>query len=153
MPIPNASAEEFHSGFENLAPPVLEKARILLVDDDAQDAELIRRASTGGNQIEMTIAHCKSSDAALELLRAHEYDLVFVDYWLGFETSVRLIKTIHDEYALPIVLLTGFDTPDVRRCGFRAGIAGFLAKDALSVHGIESAVLGALNSPVARTGQ
>ncbi|MCC0004120.1 MAG: response regulator [Methylobacteriaceae bacterium] len=153
MTTPDASAVEFPSDYENFVPPLLETATILLVDDDVEDAELVRRAATGGNQMDLSIVHCTSSADALDILRRQKFDLVMIDYWLGFETSVQLIKTIHDEYALPIVLLTGFDTPDVRRCGFRAGIAGFLAKDSLSVHGIESAVLGALNSPVARTGQ
>jgi DNA-binding NarL/FixJ family response regulator len=130
--------------FDYLAPPMRETVRVLLVDDDPVDREIIMRASKGGEQLDICFTQCGSSGEAKASAERNRYDLAIVDYWLGQETSIPLIQEFHDKYNLPVVLLTGLDTPEVRRCGFRAGITGYLSKDALVVQAIESAALGVL---------
>jgi CheY-like chemotaxis protein len=136
--------------FDYLAPPARETVRILLVDDDPVDREIIVRAARGGEQLDLVFTQCGSSGEAKASLAREHFDLAIVDYWLGEGTSIPLILEAHDKYHLPVVLLTGLDTPEVRRCGFRAGIAGYLSKDALVVQAIESAALGVLYSDGAR---
>ncbi|MCW2283927.1 DNA-binding NarL/FixJ family response regulator [Rhodoblastus acidophilus] len=136
--------------FDYLAQPLRETVRVLLVDDDPIDRELIMRAARGGEQLDLHFTQCGSSgEAKASAGRAH-YDLAIVDYWLGQETSIPLIQEFQHKYNLPVVLLTGLDTPEVRRCGFRAGITGYLSKDALIVQAIESAALGVLYAGGAR---
>ena len=130
--------------FDYLAPAERETVRILLVDDDPIDRELIVRAARGGEQLDLVFTQCGSSREARASLAREQFDLAIVDYWLGEGTSIPLILEAHDKYHLPVVLLTGLDTPEVRRCGFRAGITGYLSKDALVVQAIESAALGVL---------
>jgi len=137
--------------FAYLAPPARETVRVLLVDDDPVDRELIMRASRGGEQLEICYAQCGSSWEAKAWLNRERFDLAMVDYWLGDETSIPLIQEIHYRYNLPVILMTGLDTPEVRRCAFRAGVAGYLSKDALIVQAIECAALGVLYSRDART--
>jgi len=137
--------------FDYLAHPVRETVRVLLVDDDPIDRELIMRASRGGEQLDIQFTQCGATGEAKAAAARDHFDLAIVDYWLGQETSIPLIQEFHDKYNLPVVLLTGLDTPEVRRCGFRAGITGYLSKDALVVQAIESAALGVLYASGART--
>jgi DNA-binding NarL/FixJ family response regulator len=139
------------SEFDYLAPPTRETVRVLLVDADPIDRELIMRASRGGEQLDIRFTQCGSSGEAKASADRDRFDLAIVDYWLGQETSIPLIQEFQNKYNLPVVLLTGLDTPEVRRCGFRAGITGYLSKDALIVQAIESAALGVLYSSGART--
>ncbi|MBB4198579.1 hypothetical protein CCR94_18775 [Rhodoblastus sphagnicola] len=132
--------------FDYLTPPMRETVRILLVDDDPIDREIIVRASKGGEQLDICYTQCGSSDEAKAALDRERFDLALVDYWLGQETSIALIQDFNHKHNLPVILLTGLDTPDVRRCAFRAGITGYLSKDALVVQAIESAALGVLYS-------
>lgn len=136
--------------FDYLAQPTRETVRVLLVDDDPIDRELIMRAARGGEQLDLRFTQCGSSGEAKDSAGRDHYDLAIVDYWLGQETSIPLIQEFQRKYNLPVVLLTGLDTPEVRRCGFRAGITGYLSKDALIVQAIESAALGVLYASGAR---
>ena len=134
------------SDFDYLAPPARDTVRVLLVDDDPIDREIIMRAARGGEQLDICFTQCGASREAKALMDRDRFDLAIVDYWLGEETSIPLIQDCLHKYNLPVVLLTGLDTPEIRRCAFRAGIAGYLSKDALIVQAIESAALGALYS-------
>ena len=142
--------EDVGSEFEYLAQPTRETVNVLLVDDDPIDRELIMRAARGGEQLDLRFTQCGSSGEAKASADRDHFDLAIVDYWLGQETSIPLIQEFQRKYNLPVVLLTGLDTPEVRRCGFRAGITGYLSKDALIVQAIESAALGVLYSSGAR---
>ena len=137
----------------DLLTPTRETVRVLLVDDDPIDRELIMRAASGGEQLDIRFTQCGSAAEAKAAVERDGFDLAIVDYWLGQETSIPLIQDFHHKHNLPVLLLTGLDTPDVRRCGFRAGIAGYLSKDALIVQAIESAALGALYSQPIRKGR
>ncbi|MBB4197857.1 DNA-binding NarL/FixJ family response regulator [Rhodoblastus sphagnicola] len=134
------------SDFQYLAPSARETVRVLLVDDDPTDREIIVRASRGGEQLDICFTQCGTMREARASVDRDRFDLALVDYWLGEETSIPLIQEFHYKYNLPVVLLTGLDTPEVRRCAFRAGIAGYLSKDGLIVQAIESAALGVLYS-------
>jgi len=142
---------EVDADFAYLTRPARETVRVLLVDDDPVDREIIVRASKGGEQLELCYTQCGSSTEAKASAARSQFDLAIVDYWLGEETSISLIQEFQHLYKLPVVLLTGLDTPDVRRCAFRAGIAGYLSKDALIVQAIESAALGVLYAGGGRT--
>ena len=143
--------EDVGSEFEYLAHPTRETVNVRLVDDDPIDRELIMRAARGGEQLDIRFTQCGSSGEAKAAADRNHFDLAIVDYWLGQETSIPLIQEFQRKYNLPVILLTGLDTPEVRRCGFRAGITGYLSKDALIVQAIESAALGVLYATGART--
>ncbi len=132
------------------AVPEKDAIRALLIDDDVEDAFLFSRLVSHSKQMDFSLDICRSLDAAAELLATRQYDVVYVDYWFGFETSIGFVL---DETKLkrpPLIIITSLDTPDIRRCAYRAGAAGFLSKDNLSVQAIESvtlAILGAKAAP------
>jgi CheY-like chemotaxis protein len=121
-----------------------EGVRALLVDYDAEDAFAFSRLLARSKHIDFSISLCGSADAAKSLLKNIAFDIVYVDYWLGFETSIPFIAEIAQQNHAPIVTLTGVDSPDVRRCAYRAGATGFLAKEDLSIQTVESVTLAIL---------
>ncbi|MDR3475066.1 MAG: response regulator [Devosia sp.] len=138
---------------DHALPRARDIVKVLLVDDDPVDVALVKQASLGGNQMDLFYVACATIPVAMTALAHETFDVAMVDYWLGHETSIALIQDVRREFGLPCILLTGLDTPDIRRIGFRAGAAGFLAKDGLFVQAIESAVLSALNTVAPRPGR
>ncbi len=121
-----------------------EGVRALLVDYDAEDAFAFSRLLARSRHIDFSVSLCGSVDAAERLLQTIAFDVVYVDYWLGFETAIPFIAEVARRNHAPIVTLTGVDSPDVRRCAYRAGAAGFLAKENLTVQTVESVTLAIL---------
>jgi len=117
----------------------------LLIDDDVEDSFLFSRLVARSKQIHFDIVTCRTVENASELMRKARFDVVYIDYWLGMDTSIGFIHSESHQAAPPLILITGLDTPDIRRCAYRAGAVGFLAKDALSVQAIESVTLAVLN--------
>jgi DNA-binding NarL/FixJ family response regulator len=118
--------------------------KILLVDDDSTDAKVIERLASRSNQFAIDLRSCRSVEEAAEILSVQIFDVLLVDYWLGSETSISFIHRFARTQSAPLVLLTGLDVPDIRRCAVRAGVAGFLSKDELSIQAIEGVIIAAL---------
>lgn len=126
------------------SPVARETVRALLIDDDAVDAAIINRLATKSKQLDFKLRVCFTTDDALRIMAEHAFDVVFVDYWLGSQTSIAFISEFSKTHAAPCVLLTGLDEPDIRRIGFRAGVKAFLSKEEISAQAIESVTLAVL---------
>ncbi len=120
-----------------------DKVRALLIDDDAIDCALIARLAANSRHIDFDLTVCRSLEAA-KALGQQRFDVVFVDYWLGYETSIAFIHDFARVHDVPLVLLTSLDEPDIRRIAFRAGVEAFLSKDDLSRQALESVTLAVL---------
>jgi DNA-binding NarL/FixJ family response regulator len=81
------------------------------------------------------------AEAALKQVR---FDVVYLDYWLGSETSVPFIHALDSQRGPPCVVLTDLDEPDIRRIAFRAGAQAFLSKQSLNTQGLEGVTLAVL---------
>jgi DNA-binding NarL/FixJ family response regulator len=126
------------------SPAARETVRALLIDDDAADAAIISRLAAKSKQLDFKLRVCFTTDDALRAMAEHSFDVVFVDYWLGAQTSIAFISEFARANAAPCVLLTGLDEPDIRRIGFRAGVKGFLSKEEISAQAIECVTLAVL---------
>jgi len=133
------------SNFEANFPPVRERIRALLIDDDQDDVSMIDKLSRKSKQLDISLTICRSVDDALTALAARKFDIVYVDYWLGLETSIPFIHGFAHKNQTPCVLLTTLDEPDIRRIAFRAGVEGFLSKEEISTQAIESVTLAVLS--------
>ena len=129
---------------EGELPRARDPVRALLIDDDNADISIMRLLSARSKQMDFFLKSCKSTPDARDALAASRFDILYVDYWLGEETSISFIHDVTQEYDVPCILVTGLDTPDIRRLAFRAGVAGFLAKDELSIQAIEAVTLTVL---------
>lgn len=104
------------------------KKRILVVEDDAQSREvysaLLSEAGYQVDQAENALA------AICSIVRAAP-DLVLADIRMPIvdgNALVRELKTHRDSRQVPIVALTGHDSPEMRRSAIEAGYDGYITK-------------------------
>lgn len=102
------------------------QARVLVVDDDPVVARSIDRVLTGKGYAVITAS---DGPEALEKLAHEKYDAVFTDIRMpgmdGFEVAKRIKAT---QPWLPVVIVTGYGSPESKARAKELGIAGFLHK-------------------------
>jgi CheY-like chemotaxis protein len=111
-------------------PRVLNGVRALIVDDDADNAELFSAALTACGA---TVATASRADEALRLLTARRFDVVVSDiampggdgYWL-----VREVRRLPDTQvnSIPLLAVTAFGREHSRTRTLAAGFAEHLQK-------------------------
>jgi len=123
--------------------------QLLLLDDNADDALLIRELLQSAYGDDMTLDHAITAAQATELIQDKCYDLFLVDYMLGEPPNGAewLAQTAKNMTSIPpAIMLTGL--PDARQIEGVAGqlpeVAYFITKDGLSIAGITQAVNFAL---------
>lgn len=106
----------------------LKRERIVVIDDNANDAELIRRVIERAGYIAGT-AH--SGEEGLRLVREIFPDCILVDYRMpgmdGFEVC-RHVKADPALQSIPVLLLTGADSASNVIEGLDAGADDFVTK-------------------------
>lgn len=104
------------------------EARVLIVDDDAVNRELLAAFLHG---LPYDLLEASSGGEALELVRTRSPDLVLLDVMMpgldGFEAT-RRIKALSKDDFLPIILVTALGESRSRVRGFEAGADEFLQK-------------------------
>ncbi len=127
------------------------KTRVLLVEDDAVDAMLVRRTLAAG-AAQMThlmpaidLSHVETLHEALEILGTGKVDVVLLDLNLG---ESRGLETFHRVHALvpetPIVVLTGLADDDTAVQAIRHGAQDYLTKEDLDFRQLGRALRFAL---------
>ena len=137
---------------EDYFPLHRETIRVLLIDDDGVDATIIKNLMKNSKQLDFTLVTCRSVDEGKKAIEKCKFDIALVDYWMGCDTSIGFIHAFSHSQPVPCILLTGLDTPEIRRCAFRAGVAAFLAKDDLSIQAIESVTMAVLRRDIGMSG-
>jgi len=100
-------------------------ARILAVDDNRFDLEIIRDAIAGLGVVEP----CTSAEAALEALRREPAQLVISDLTLGGPTGIDLLARMRREHpGTDFVLVTANASIDSAIAALRMGAADYLRK-------------------------
>lgn len=136
------------STLEHYFPQHRESIRVLLIDDDGGDAAMIKTLMANSKQLDFSLVTCRSVEEGRNAIEQSEFDVALIDYWLGYETSIGFIHAFSQSQPVPCVLLTGLDTPEIRRIAFRAGVAAFLAKDGLSIQAIEGVTMAVLRRDI-----
>jgi len=99
--------------------------RILVIDDDASLAEMLQLVL---RQEGFETTWCASGNAALEVFRSAQFDLVLLDLMLPGLDGVAVCRRIRADSGVPIVMLTAkSDTGDVVD-GLEAGADDYIAK-------------------------
>ncbi len=115
--------------------------RILLVEDDEDDYILTRSALLGGVQRRFELRRVATPQAALDALTTGEYDAAVVDYRLGAQDGIDLIReAVSRGCAVPCILLTGYGHHDVDVRAMEAGAADYLPKDELTPRVLERTI-------------
>jgi adenylate cyclase len=113
---------------EQYAAPPHETGRILVVDDNTSNRDLLfRRLSHDGHYV----ARADSGRRALEILEVEDIDLILLDLLMpdlnGFEV-LELLKADDRLHDIPVIMMSGLqETDSVIRC-IEAGAEDYLAK-------------------------
>jgi signal transduction histidine kinase len=107
------------------------KIRILLVEDNQYDADLLLRELERGG-LESTTDHIQTSEQLLDRLRRHSYDVVLSDYNLHGWTGMEVIETLRKErLQVPIIILSGSLGDEAAAGCIKSGAVDYILKDNL----------------------
>jgi len=121
------------------------KVNVLLVEDDEDDALLIREWLAESRTAKFRVERVSSYQQALESLTHSHYEVYLVDYRLGVYSGVDLVRTLIERgCAAPVILLTGVGNQMVDLEAMEAGAADYLAKTQLTADLLERSIRYAL---------
>lgn len=103
------------------------EANILLVDDDAQFIDVMKKRLT--NRL-MQVFHAGSGDEAMGQLALHdEIEVVILDVNMPGRNGMEMLRLIKQQYPLvEVIMLTGHATMESAIDGMRLGAADYLMK-------------------------
>jgi DNA-binding NarL/FixJ family response regulator len=127
-----------------LGAPERETVHALLIDVDALDSVALDGIAARSKQLEIRITACRSLIEAHALVSQRRFDVIYLEYWLGSQTTIAFIHEMAARDRTPCIVLTDLDEPDIRRLAFRAGAHAFLSKDSLGPQALESVTLAVL---------
>lgn len=116
--------------------------RLLLIEDDATDARLIRGALADARGGPFEVEWVRKLSDGLERLKGEKVGAVFADLFLpdsrGMETIDKLLLVVP---AVPIVVLCGVDDEEIALQGVRRGARDYLLKGYLDSYAFSRALL------------
>jgi len=101
------------------------QSHILVVDDDAQIRTLLEEYLTE-NELRVSVA--SSGKEMSQVLADEAIDLVVLDLRLAGEDGMSIVRTLRDQSAIPIVMLTGVRDEADRVMGLELGADDYLTK-------------------------
>jgi CheY-like chemotaxis protein len=101
--------------------------RILIVEDDTSIAQTLMMALRALPDVEVERAY--DGATALELWKASPADLVITDHNMRQMTGLELIQQLRKDGATqPILMITAYDTVQLKREAREAGVTELIAK-------------------------
>jgi len=113
----------------------LEKVHVLLVEDDEDDYVITRDLLSDIEQTEYVLDWVNNSKDALAKLQTKEsqYDVCLLDYRLGNETGVDILrKAAAEGVNVPMILLTQHTDRDIDLSAMHEGASDFLVKSEIN---------------------
>lgn len=119
--------------------------RVLVVDDNESDFYLVSALLHRNTFERYDLKWAANYHVGLEELEKGTYDVAIVDYSLGLGTGLELLRAAKNRLGeLPVILLTGHDSPEIDRQSTLAGAADYLCKTGLSTGQLERSIRYAL---------
>ncbi len=126
--------------------PQAETFRILLVEDDASDAHLLRHALKRVANAKFDIVWAKSLAEAKRCLHEQAADVVLLDLTLPDSSGLETVHAGRDAAgALPIIVLTGHDDSEFALRTLEAGAQDYLIKGAFESDDLVRAIRYAIS--------
>jgi signal transduction histidine kinase len=120
--------------------------KILVVDDDEDDFVMLRDMLLEVQGASFHLDWAPSYEQGRERLAAGAHDLAVVDYRLGPQTGLDLLRAARQAgIATPLILLTGYGEHEVDLEAMRLGAADYLVKDQVSPYLLERAIRYAIH--------
>ena len=108
------------------------QTKILLIEDDEEDYFLLRKLLTKIPTVRYQLSWEVSPAEGLTEMLKHQHDLSMLDYRLGAQNGIELIKEARRlGYDRPIILLTGAGDGDIDIQALQAGADDYIAKSQL----------------------
>lgn len=110
--------------------------KILVVDDDEDDAILVRDfINEGMRRNPYSIEQASSFSEALSRIDTNDYDIFLLDYQLGEGNGLQLMQEIRSKgVPSPVIFLTGHGDEEIAVSAMKAGAADYLPKTKLTSH-------------------
>src|SRR3954454_13098563 len=105
---------------------IASEMRVLLVDDDGEVAEYVRR-ELEDESFSVVVAH--DGATGLRLAESSAFDILVLDVMMPFMDGLQVTRNLRRQNILtPILLLTGRDAPEEIVRGLEAGADDYLTK-------------------------
>lgn len=115
--------------------------KILIIDDDEDDYFITSEYIKSIPGSKFTIEWCFEYKEAIERICSGEYQLFFVDYYLGAKTGLDLIKeAIALKCEQPFILLTGIGNHKIDMEAMKAGAVDYLVKSEMDAEKLERCI-------------
>lgn len=115
------------------------KILLLLVDDDEIDRELVCRLLSS----EYSVREAATAQEALATIDGFRADCVLLDYRLPDMDGLQLLPFL-TRANLPVIILTGEESPEVIVQAMQQGAQNYLVKGSLTQIGLQHAITGAI---------
>lgn len=103
--------------------------KVLLIEDDEDDYIVFRQLLEKAAVTRYTIDWEPSVDNALEKIKLREHDIYFIDYQLGKNTGIEILRQLKDEvFNKPVIMLTGQTDYSIALDAIKAGAEDYLIK-------------------------
>jgi PAS domain S-box-containing protein len=123
----------------------LQQKKILVIDDDEDDYFITCDYIKDIPGQSFVIDWCPIYGEALKKIINREYDIYLIDYRLGFQTGLDLIrKAISHHCDAPLILLTGKGNMKIDMEAMQVGATDYLVKTELSTEKLERCIRYAL---------
>jgi diguanylate cyclase (GGDEF)-like protein len=115
--------------------------RVLLVEDDEDDYVLTRDLLAEGFGTRVSLVWASTRTAGLEHLTHDRFDVALLDYNLGSETGIHLLREARARGChTPVIMLTGQDDRATDINAMHAGAADYLVKGRVTGEMLERAI-------------
>lgn len=102
-----------------------EKPRVLIVDDDQTQACCIQKVLAGDFDVELVA----SAQQAIARARGTDYDIILTDQQMPGMSGLELLNELHPmDPTRPIIIMTGFHTPETTIEAMRLGAFDYIVK-------------------------
>ena len=119
--------------------------RILLIEDNPGDADLIREMLADNAIVEYKIEHETSLSAALSRLRSGGIDIVLLDLGLPDSSGLQGVNGIQGTApGVPIIVLTGLDDEKMGMSAIKEGAQDYIIKNYLNSRQLTRSVFFAI---------
>ena len=127
-----------------------DRLQILLIDDDEDDYILLRELITGPARwrtiLNIQLDWISTYEEALQSFSECQYDLFLVDYHLGSQTGLELLKEEPARACTsPVIMLTGQGSYAIDVSAMQLGVADYLEKSQLTLPLLERSIRYAID--------
>ena len=135
----------YHEYYQNYM-----SVKVLLIEDDEDDYIIIRDLLANVHDRSFDLTWVSGYQDSLKPLKQNHHDVCLLDYRLGADNGIDLLKKIRDSgVSIPVIFLTGQGEYAVDLEAMKAGAADYLVKDTLTSSVMERAIRYAIDRAIA----